>query len=78
MNLSDLLRNSKHTLSKKIVDKEQPRYGVNERCLYWKMFKGYNNRRVVDLITTNIDTEDEEQVYETILHGIEARINKRI
>ena len=49
---------------------------MNERCLYWNCFKGYNNRRVVDLITTNIDTEDEEQVYETILHVIEARMNK--
>ena len=32
----------------------------------------------MDLITTNIDTEDEEKVYETILHGIETRMNKSI
>ena len=62
----------------KIEDKKQPRYGVNERCLYWKTFKGHNNWRVVDLITTNIDTEDEEKVYETILHGIEAIMNEKI
>ena len=30
------------------------------------------------LVTTNIDTEDEEKVYETIIHGIEARINEGI
>ena len=27
---------------------------------------------------TNVDTEDEEKVYETILHGIDARMNERI
>ena len=32
----------------------------------------------MDLITTNVDTEDEEKVYETILHGIETRTNERI
>ena len=32
----------------------------------------------MDLITTNIDIEDEEKVYETILHEIEARMNERI
>ena len=32
----------------------------------------------MDLITTNIDTEDEEKVYETLLHGIEARMNEII
>ena len=51
---------------------------MNERCLYWKYFKGYNNWRVVDLITTNIDTEDEEKVYETLLHGIEVRMNEKL
>ena len=63
---------------KESADKEKPRYGVNERYLYWKNFKGYNNWKVVDLITTNVDTEDEEKEYETIVHGIEARIIKRI
>ena len=24
---------------KELADKYQPRYGVNEQCLYWKMFK---------------------------------------
>ena len=33
---------------------------------------------MVDLATTNISTEDEEAIYETILHGIEARMNERI
>ena len=33
---------------------------------------------MVNLATTNIATEDEEAIYETILHGIEARINERI
>ena len=32
----------------------------------------------MDLITTNVDIEDEEKVYETILHGIEARMHERI
>ena len=32
----------------------------------------------MDLITTNIDTEDKEKVYETILHRIEARMNERM
>ena len=43
--------------------------------IYWINFKGYNNWRVVDLITTNITSEDEEKVYEIILHRIEARMN---
>ena len=30
------------------------------------------------MTTTNITIEDEEEVYETILHGIEARMNERI
>ena len=34
--------------------------------------------RVVNLATPNIATEDEEAIYETILHGIEARMNERI
>ena len=37
--------------------------------------KEYNSWRLVDLITTNVDTKDEETLYETMLHGIEARIN---
>ena len=28
--------------------------------------------------TTNVTSKDEENVYETILHGIEARMNERI
>ena len=59
-------------------NKEQPQYGVNEWYIYWRNFKGYNNWRVVDLITTNITSEDEEKVYEIILYGIEARMNERI
>ena len=39
---------------------------------------GYNNWRVVDLVSTNDTPEEEEKVYEIILHGIEARINERI
>ena len=59
-------------------DKSQPRYGINERCLCYRNFKGCNNWRVVNLATANIATEDEEAIYETILHGIEARMNERI
>ena len=32
----------------------------------------------MNLITTNIDTEEEENLYETTLYGIEARTNKRV
>ena len=32
----------------------------------------------MDLITTNVNTVDEEKVYEKILYGIEERMNKRI
>ena len=32
----------------------------------------------MDLITTNIDTDDKEKGYETILHRIEARMNERM
>ena len=39
---------------------------------------GYNNWRVVDLVSTNDTPEEEEKVYEIILHGIEARMNERI
>ena len=53
-------------------------YGVNERYLYYRKFKGYNNMRVVDLVKTNVTSEYEEKVYETILYGIEVRINERI
>ena len=63
---------------KELDDQLQPRYGINERWLYYRNFKGYNNWRVVNLATTNIATEDEEKIYETILHGIEARMNERI
>ena len=63
---------------KGIVDREQPRYGVNERCIYWRNFMGYNNWRVVDLVSTNDTPEEEEKVYEIILHGIDVRMNERI
>ena len=59
-------------------DNEKPRYGVNERCIYWRKYKGCNNSRDVDLVTTNVTSKDEEKVYEMILHGIEARMNGRI
>ena len=39
---------------------------------------GNNNWRVVVLMTTNITPEEEENVYEIILHGIEARMNERV
>ena len=38
----------------------------------------YNNWRVVDLVATNVTPEEEENVYEIILHGIEARMNERV
>ena len=63
---------------KKLNDQSQPRYEINERCVYYRNFKGYNYWRVVNLATTNIVTEDEEAIYETILHRIEARMNELI
>ena len=63
---------------KELNDQSQPRYWINEQCLHWKNFKEYNNWRMVELATTNIATEDKEAIYETMLHGIEARMNKRI
>ena len=51
---------------------------INHNRVYYRNFKDYNNWRVVNLITTNIATEDEEKIYNTILHGIEARMNERI
>ena len=39
---------------------------------------GYNNWRVVDLVSTNDTPEEEEEIYEITLHGTEARMNKRI
>ena len=76
--MSVLLENSNHTLGKRIIDREQPRYGVNKRCVYWRNFVRYNNWRVVDLLATNVTPEEEENVYEIILHGIEARMNERV
>ena len=55
---------------KVIVDRNQPRYGVNEWWIYWRNFMGYKNWRVVDLVTTNVTPEEEEKVYEIILHWI--------
>ena len=45
-----------------IADTNQQRYGVNERYIYWRNFIGYNNWRVVDLVTTNVTSEEEEKV----------------
>ena len=42
-------------------DKDQPRYRVNKRCIYWKNFKSYNNWMVVNLVTTNISSTEEEK-----------------
>ena len=33
---------------------------------------------MVNLVTTNIATEDKEAIYETILHGIDSRMNEQI
>ena len=44
---------------RELNDQPQPRYRINKRCLYCNNFKGYNNWRVVDLVTINIATEDE-------------------
>ena len=30
------------------------------------------------MVITNITSEDEEKIYEILLHGIEARMNERI
>ena len=38
---------------------------------------GYNNWRVVDLVTTNVTPEEEGNVYEIILHRIGVRMNER-
>ena len=51
---------------KDLNDKEQPWYGVNKRYFYWRNFEGCNNWRVVDLVTTNISSKDEEIVYKKI------------
>ena len=64
--------------NKELNDQLQPRYGINERCLYYRNFKGYNNWRVTNLATKSIATENEEAIYEIMLHGIEARMNERI
>ena len=61
-----------------LYEKKQRRYWFNERCIYWRNFKEYNNWRVVDLVTTNVTSTEEEKVYEIILYGIEVRINERI
>ena len=63
------------TWEKGIVDRDKPRYGVNERCIYWRNFMGFNNWRVVDLVATNVTPEEEEKIYEIILHGVEATMN---
>ena len=39
---------------------------------------GYNNGRVVDLVSTNDTPEEEEKVYKIILHRIETRMNEWI
>ena len=70
--------NSKNLWNIYLDDKDQPRYGVDERCIYWRKFKGYKNRRIVDLITINVSSTEEENFYEIILHGVEARVNKLI
>ena len=59
-------------------NKEYSRYRINEWCIYWRNFKRYNNWRVVDLVTTNVTSGEGKNIYELILHGIEARKNKRI
>ena len=52
--------------------------GANDRCIYWRIVKGYNNLRVLDLVTTNISSAEEDKVYEIILYVVEERMNERI
>ena len=58
-------------------DKDQPQHRVNQQYIYCINFKGYDNWRVVDLVITNV-TEEEEKIYEIILHGAEVKMNERI
>ena len=47
----------------------------NRNSDWTKKIKDYHNWKVVDLVTTNISSTEEENVYETILHGVETKIN---
>ena len=45
--------------------------------MYWKVFKGYNDPRVLSLKTTNkVNEEDKDKAYEIILHGNETSMNE--
>ena len=61
-------------------DNDQPRYRVNEWYIYiyWRYFKGFNNWRAVDLVTTSIPSTMKENAYEIILYGIKVWTNERI
>ena len=76
--LTDILSLSKTPSDTDIYDKDHLRYEANEWCICGVNFKGNNNWRVVDLVTANVTSKDEEKVYEILLHGIEARMNEQI
>ena len=59
-------------------DHDQLKYGVNKRCLYQKVLEEHNNQIVVLGNTYVYNEEDQDRVYESILHWIEARMNERI
>ena len=60
-------------------DDGQPIYGVNKRCIYWKVFDGYNDQKVVRLKKKHVSNDDNQnRVYKSFLHGIEARMNEQI
>lgn len=62
-----------------ISDDDQRRYRLNKRYMYQKAFEGCRGLRVVKLEKTDISNEeDQDKVYESILHGKEAKINERI
>ena len=55
---------------------DQVRYGFNEKFIYWKLFKGYNDWMVLSLDTINmVNKIDEIKAYEATLHEIESKTN---
>ena len=47
-------------------------------CIWKQELCGYDNWRVVDLVTTNATSSEEDNFYEIILRGIETRMSERI
>lgn len=52
---------------------------MNKNYVYWNVFDGLNDCNIKKLTTTrryNVDNDDE--IFETILKGVETRMNKKI